>query len=377
MSGAVRKKGIIFMSNRIAVVLFFCVLCTSCAELETFAKQDTSPIKTTKIWNEPFINPIIQAGDLRDKGLWNDPDIHKENGQLALYISSSVDEPFKPPVLPFRAVSTDGQNWTLDPPRPLLTTAGTNFKSLETPSVVKFNGQYHLYFTAVYSTPPGSAKDFAIGHAQSADGINWTVTREPILEATGQVYDWNGFLVSEPQAIVYHNQVYLYFCATGGRQSGNPPQVHTIGLAKSNDGIHFDAPVSVVGQSALYPPEQGYAGYSTPSAIEINGQVHLFYDVAHFDKNANPSWQQIAIHHAVSNDGENDFKQDDAPLLTRDDFPWANGEVVGPTALYEDGKVKLWFAGHKKNSELMPLILNNFKGNEFGINYVEFDLKDL
>jgi len=327
-------------------------------------------------WTQPFKNPVIKAGDLRSQALWNDPDVHKENGLYIIYMTTSVEEPFKPPVLPFRAVSRDGFRWKLEPETPLVTTAGTPFASIETPSVVKFRNQYHMFFTAVYKNPPSAPKDFAIGHAQSPDSIHWTIDSEPVLTATGNVSDWNGYIVSEPGAIVRGNQIFVYFCATGGRASGHPPQLQAIGLAKTQDGKHFSPPVSVLGQSPLYPPEQGYTGYSTPSAFELNGKIHLVYDVAQYKDDADPNWQQVALQHAVSPDGETNFVQDQKPIFTRGDFSWAGGEVIGPSALVDGGEVKLWFAGHVPVNELGRLIQNNFSGEDFGIGYAVRSLSD-
>ena len=215
----------------------------------------------------------------------------------------------------------------------------------------------------------------SIGHASSSDGIHWSVSPAPVLTATGRPSDWNGVLVAEPGAVVHNDRILVYFSALAARPGGRPPQLQTIGLAVTADGEHFSTPVQVMGQSALYPPEMGYAGYSTPAAYEANGQIHLVYDVALFKDHGNPDWQQVALHHAVATgDGETEFVQDPAPIFTRDDFPWASGEILAPAALVDDGRVKLWFAGHVPPAELGPLIRNGFAGPDFGIGYAEKSL---
>jgi hypothetical protein len=335
----------------------------ACDEEEDYSKRPDR-IPSQGSWAQPLPNPVIKASDLRRQGLWNDPSPLKENGGYILYMTTSVAEPFKPPVLPFRAISSDGVNWRLDPDTPLLTAAGTQFVSIETPSVVKFNNEYHMFFDAIYATPPTRPKDYAIGHARSADGIHWTATPEPVITATGDMRDWNGFLVGEPGAIVYRNQIYVYFSAVGG-------PLQTIALAKTVDGEHFSTPVKVIDQLApVYPRERGFAGYSTPSAFELNGDVHLLYDVVLVQKSGHPEWQQVALHHAVSRSGgEGDFVQDDNPIFTRNDFPWTMGEIDGPAALVDGGLVKMWFAGHVPHSSLGPLITHDYSGPEFAIGY--------
>jgi hypothetical protein len=326
----------------------------------------------TALMQQPTAAPIIKAGDLRSQGLWNDPCVLKEGGQYILYMTTSVNKPFEPPVLPFRAVSTDGISWQLAPPTPLMTASGTSFKSIETPSVIKFAGRYHLYFTGVMADTSGPP--MSVGHAQSDDGLNWTVTPDPVIKATGNPNDWNGYLVGEPGAIVRGNEVFVYFSAVGARQSGKPPQRQTIGLARSPDGVNFSPPVIVLEQSSLYSAAQGFAGYSAPSAFEYQGKIHLLYDVVLFRSGAEPEWQQVALHHAAAADGVRGFAQDDKPLLTRDDFAWTSGEILAPTALVDGNNLKMWFAGHVRRDQLAPLVQRDFSGGEFGIGYAVLPL---
>ena len=346
---------------------------TDCAAKEEYnARPDRIP---TQGWAKPFPNPVLPAGSLRPQALWNDPTLLKENGQYVMYMTTSVKEPFKPPIVPFRAVSSDGVNWRLDPQTPVALPDGTRFVNVETPSVVKFQGRYHMFFSGVY--PPGGPAIMAIGHAVSQDGVRWTVSRDPVISQTGKATDWNGVLVGEPGAIVRGNEIYVYFSAVGARPSGRPPQYQTIGLAKTQDGEHFGPAVKVLEQGAAYVAEKGYAGYSCPYPFELNGKIHLLYNVALNLESANPNWQQVALHHAVSPDGEHGFVQDDKPILTRNDAPWTMGEVTGPAGLVDGGKLKMWFGGHVPVSELGSLIKNDFKGPDFGIGYAERNITDL
>jgi predicted GH43/DUF377 family glycosyl hydrolase len=319
-------------------------------------------------WHSSQDTPLIKAGDFIAKGVWADPSVLKEEGHYVMYMTSSVKEPFNPPILTFRAISKDGIKWKLDPQKPIIDASNTPFVSVETPNVVKFKGIYHMYYTGIF--PSGSRTPMAIGHAVSKDGIHWKKDREPLLISSNNISDWNGYLVAEPGAIVYHNKIYLYFTAIGARKGGNPPQWQTIGLIQSEDGQHFDTPFQLFGQSSLYPASKGFVGYSTPAAYVLDGKVHLVYDVAHYQKNRNPEWQQIAIHHAVSEDGMKNFVQDKQPILTRKDFSWTSGEISGPFVLIDSQQIKLWFAGHVSIPELAPMIQRGWKGNEFGIGLI-------
>jgi len=290
-----------------------------------------------------------------------------------MYMTSSTEQPFSPPVLPFRAVSRDGIEWKLEPKTPLLTTTKTSFLKLETPSVVYFKGMYHMYLSGIRQ--PGKGAPIGIVHAASPDGIVWTLDRdrEVVLDATGQASDWNGYLVAEPGAVVRGDEIWLYFNATGARPGGRPPQVCTIGLARSSDGFVFGLPKKVLEQSDVYPASQGDSGYSTPAPLLYNGKVHLFYDVMHYDENLDSPLQQVAIHHAVSENGER-FAQDAAPIFTREDFDWTDGgEMIGPTALVHGSTAMMWFAGHGEVRAMVTELLTRGSGRLFGIGVATMD----
>ncbi len=314
------------------------------------------------MWTLHSGNPILKAGDLMDKALWNDPSVLKEGNGYVMFMTSSTKEPFKPPVLPFRAVSGNGIDWRLDPPRPLMDPSGTPFVSLETPSVVFFKDRYHMYYSGIHKS--GNVPMMEIGHASSPDGITWTKDPKPVIASSGKPVEWTGFLVGEPGAIVFNDRIYVYFTAMGARPSG--------------DGTNFDKPRVALTQSKLYPPEQGYPGYSTPSAMVDGQTVHLFYDVVHFDNKANPQWRQVALQHAVSTDGGLTFREVGGPMLRRDDGDWsAKGEVHSPAAIIDGNRVMLWFAGHTGYDTLGDMIRRGFKGREFGIGFMTTDLASL
>jgi hypothetical protein len=283
----------------------------------------------------------------------------------------------RPPIPPQEPrVSKNGIDWRLDPPRPLMDVSGTPFVSLETPSVVFFKGQYHMYYSGIH--PSGQVPAMEIGHATSPDGISWKKDPRPVIASSGKPSEWNGYLVAEPGAVVYKDRIYVYFTAMGARPSGTPPQLQSIGLAISTDGTRFEPARVALTQSKLYPPEQGFPGYSTPAALVDGETVHLFFDIVHFDKNANPQWRQVALHHAVSKDGGQSFVEDGGPLLRRDDNDWsAKGELISPAPLIDGDQVKVWFAGHAGYETLGNMIKRGFKGREMGIGMISTDLANL
>ncbi len=324
-------------------------------------------------WTVSSAAPVIAAGSLRAKGLWNDPSVLRDGDGYVMYLTSSVGEPFKPPVLPYRATSPDGAHWRLDEQGPLLAPVAP-YASIETPSVVRFAGRWHMFFTGVYARPDPAP--MAMGHAISDDGIHWRIDRPVLIAATGRAGDWNGYLVAEPGAVVVGDKLLVYFSAVGGRASGSPPQMQTIGVVGSTDGVSFSAPEQVLAQGPLYPATQGYAGYSSPAAVVAGGRVHLFYSVARYTKGGDPEWQQVAIQHASSADGLTGFVEDAAPTLTRGSTAWTSGEVLAPAPLVDGDTLKLWFAGHVRNADLGPLIARGVAGPEFGIGLATRSLSD-
>jgi hypothetical protein len=162
--------------------------------------------------------PVLPAGALRPRALWNDPSLLRTPDGYAMYLTTSMGEPFQPPVLPFRAVSRDGRRWSLSPATPLLDPRGGPYASIETPSVVRFAGRYWMAFTGIY--PKADPTPMAIGLAVSDDGVKWRVARWTLLRATGGASDWNGYLVGEPGAVVWQGRLHIYFSAVGARAEG-------------------------------------------------------------------------------------------------------------------------------------------------------------
>ncbi len=297
---------------------------------------------SSQLWTASASNPVIVMGQAMAGAQWNDPSVLKEGSTYVMYLTANSDPAPGTDVLPYRATSTDGITWSINTTALLSLGVATEFDEVgvETPSVIFFNSKYHMYYTGVPSG--GLSGALAIGHATSDDGIIWTKdTGNPVLSPTGTIADWNGAQVAEPGAVVFNNNVYLFFTGVGLRSGGATPVAkQVIGLAISNDGSSFSAPAQVLEQSASYPANQDYVGYSTPSAIVYNNTIHLFHDVAQ----DTTGWVQAAIRHASSADGYT-WVEDSNSIYTRSSFSWTAREIRSPTAINDGGMIKLWFAG--------------------------------
>jgi len=292
--------------------------------------------------------PEIQLGDGFGGADWNDPHVIQVGAQYWLYASSNLGFPpaAPSPVQIYRFTSNDAATWTLDPVTPVLTVAAGQWDEggNETPAVVHFGGQYHMFWTGYPDAWPGlNAFNFRIGHATSPDGIAWTKDASFLLGPSGVAGDFAEYIVGEPGPVVFNNTLYLYFTAVGV-DAGLAASLQTIGVTTSADGTTWSAPLQAFRpDQAVYPRGSNWVGYSTPNAVVIAGQVHVFFDVA--NDHGNDTWTQEALHHAWSADGITNWTQDPAPLRRLTDFTWTAREIRSPSAQLVGTTVRLHFAG--------------------------------
>lgn len=317
---------------------------------------------------------------------WNDPHVIKVGSQYWMYASATDN--FTTLVKIFRLVSNDGVSWTLNPSSPVLDvgSAGTwDAGAAETPAVVYFNGKYHMFWTGykyAHDEPGFDTSYFRIGHAVSDDGISFTRDGSFIVAPSGvdgdASNDWYAFIVGEPAPVVFNNKIYLYFTAAGADTGadldmGAGASLQVIGLVTSNDGVSWSAPQRVLRPDQLIyarKPDAGndyWVGYSTPNAIVLNGQIHLFFDVARqYDVAPAPvveTWLQERLHHARSQNGKTGWIQDSVPIRSNSDFAWTAREIRSPDAFLDGATLRLYFAGD-----------SFYTANQFGIGMMTCDL---
>ena len=299
-------------------------------------------------------NPLIVSGDYAaELGLgtpqWNDPHIIKVGTQYWMY--ASADDNFNHDIKVYRLVSTDLVNWTVNPTTPVLekTAAAFDSRSTETPAVVFFQGQYHMFWTGY--TDETDISTWKIGHAVSSDGINFTKDVSPLVEPSdpggAPNLDFDQYLVAEPAPVVFNNQIYLYFAAAGAN-IGVGTVLHVVGLITSSDGLVWSAPQSVLEPDQTTYPRNApdyFKGYSTPHAVVLDDEVHLFFDVVRTDA-AGTLFNQEKLHHAVSSNGITVWSQDPTHLIDKNDAGWTSVEVRSPAIYLEGTSLTMWYAGH-------------------------------
>lgn len=305
---------------------------------------------------------------------WNDPHVLKVGNEYWMYASATNN--FAYPVRLYRLRSSDGIDWSDSTPDLVLgPTAAWDAGSVETPAVVYFNGRYHLFWTG-YPLAPGApgfdVTAMRIGHATSTDGVTFTVdASNPIVAPSGAAEDgnpandWYAFVVAEPAPVVYGGRLYLYFTALGA-DATLVASSQVIGLVTSEDGVNWSSPtLALKPDQDLYPRGDDWIGYSTPNAIEIAGEMHLFFDVAH--QPDGEEWLQLRLHHARSADGVGGWVHDGTPIRSRDDYPWTAREIRSPHALLDGATLRLYFAGDSNDVEHGAL-------GQFGISMLTCDL---
>lgn len=288
---------------------------------------------------------------------WNDPHVLKVGPEYWMYASAT--DTFNFPVRLYRLTSTDGTQWARNPTAPVLADAAPgawDAGGLETPSVVYFAGQYHLFYTAYpyeVDDPLHSAFDYRVGHAVSNDGLTFArAATVPVVAPSGTTdadpsNDWYAFIVGEPGAVVHDGELWVYFTAVGA-DAALGTSLEVIGLVRSLDGVSWSSPELVLKpDQTLYPRGEDWVGYSTPNALSAGGGVHLFFDVAH--QPSGGDWKQLRLHHAYSADGTTNWLHDAVAIAAEGDFAWAVDEVRAPDVLLDGETLRLYFAGHELN----------------------------
>ena len=313
-------------------------------------------------------NPVVNYGDNLAGSPWNDPTILKENGQYIMYttgVQGGLNHPTDT-ISIYRWLSNDGYTWSLNPALPVLESVGGTYYEggIETPSVVFYKGEYHMYNTVYILNSPF---EFKISHATSLDGITWQIDSTVILEPATNLI-WMDTIVAEPGVMVKDDTLYLFYTAASSIGGQN------IGLVRSIDGRNFiDTTLTATLPTDVYQNGNNYVGLSTPSPILIGDTIYLFTDVAQnvFGNN----WMQVALHQFKSYGDITKWYHDSLPIHTRSDFSWTNGnylaEIRSITPLLDGNRLRIWYAGH--NIAEIDTMLNDtiyhvhFIGNELHV----------
>ena len=294
-------------------------------------------------------NPIIDWNDFI-VGSWADPTVLKVNNEYIMYASAMHGGVSTPqPISIYRFTSLDGYSWVMNPSTPVLEPVNGTFYEggIETPNVVFFNSEFHMYNTVYFQNDPFQ---FKISHATSSNGINWTMDNFPVIVPDSTV-DWMSEIIGEPGALVKDDTLYLFY--TGISNTGDV----SIGLVRSLDGSSFFDTIQVVTiPRDVYPVVDGYLGLSTPDATLVGDTIYLFTDIVRTD--TFNDWNQVGLQQFKSYGDINKWYYDTTNIHMSSDFAWTDGnylsQLLGVAPLMDGNRLRLWYWGYDL-AEIGPL----------------------
>src|SRR5262245_17197674 len=195
--------------------------------------------------------------------------------------------------------------------------------------LVKKDGLWHLFYTNLYV--PGEPVEY-IGHAVSADLINWTEHTPPII-ASPDASAWRGVEVWAPMIVDRPGggwiMAYTGLCETGAQRMGFMTSNDFETWTPFNDSLPFEPDSIRYAWSATT-----YSSARDPHLVLQNGVWHLLYCARTADG-------VPAIGHAESPDLIN-WTHDD-PLLTQG-AGWQSPELESPGVTFFGGKTYLFWS---------------------------------
>jgi len=275
------------------------------------------------------------------------PSVHFDGKLYRMWYSSMYHSKDGPKGIGL-ATSVDGLSWRRENGgKPVFTVAPQGaFDSAQILSpVVRFvGGTFLMWYTGIDSSQNSTGLELErIGLATSKDGIHWTRGNggKPVF-GLGSPGSFDDVQVAYPSIIRERGYYRMWYSAYAVDYN------HTIGVARSRDGIHWERennaqPVRGLSPSIAYGPAvvrwRGQylmlytGGYSTPRPWGIFGAI----------SNDGTNWQMI-------NDGETFV-----PFGTGNDFDKDN--MSHPAILRSRNRLLVWYTGFNRGSSgVDPLV---------------------
>lgn len=249
-------------------------------------------------------------------------------------------------------VSTDGIEWTNvggaeNEVQVLVGVDGEWDENLETPSIIKINDTYFLYYSGYQDNgTPANGFPASLGLAVSSDGVNFTKAG---IVMTPTVNGYDNDAIYSPDiiyddaidvlAMVYAGHSYCTTCLTGNR----------ILLATSTDAFNWhksDTPLLEANSEVQWMQD----GVAEPALIKIDGVYHLFFTALSGEE------RTIGIATSDSLGGPYALLLS-YPLLTADDTGFM--QVLAPTVLREDDQLHIWYSTSNETAFTISYSENN------------------
>jgi len=209
-------------------------------------------------------------------------------------------------------------------------------KGICAPSAIVIKGKVHLF----YQTYGNGAND-AICHASSSDGMNFTRNAtNPIFSATG---DWNCGRAIDAEIFKFKGKYFLYFAT---RDPKYRQQIMGVATAPGNTNFNRES-WTQISTKRMLELEYPWEGNCTEGAsiIKRNGKLYMFYAA-----NYNNAPQQIGV--AESADGITWKKLSDKPFLANGKKGEWNSSESGHPHIFDDGRKSfLFYQGNNDNGK--------------------------
>jgi len=189
-----------------------------------------------------------------------------------------------------------------------------------TPAVVVRDGRTWLY----YSGHDGATE--RVGLAVSEDGVHFV--KHGVVIPSGASGDFDDGRIYAPAVVVRDGRTWLYY-------SGHDGATTRVGLAVSEDGVHFvkHGVVIPLGASGDFDDAHIY----TPAVVVRDGRTWLYYT------GNDGGSERVGL--AVSEDGVHFVKHGVViPLGASGDFD--DGRTYTPAVVVRDGRTWLYYSGH-------------------------------
>ncbi len=245
------------------------------------------------------------------------------------------------------ATSPDGIGWTDAatgdsqlPGRILKTRAGQFDDAHETPTIVRFRGEYLLYFTA-YRDRGGffNSMPASFGLATSADGLRFTLANggQPVMQVSPGSHDND--TMSSPSLIEYQGKLLMFYtayCFTNCQKGYGV----TVLAASSSDGRSWTKIPTPVLTRADVPHAKDGAG-----EVEIvqgpDGLYYLFHSLLQGDQG-----HEIGIAQAPTPYGP--WTINPQPIVRKSASGFDDIGPIAPSVVFANGKARMWFHGFSR-----------------------------
>lgn len=173
---------------------------------------------------------------------------------------------------------------------------------------------------------------WALGLAESPDGLNWTkYVGNPILEP-GEEGAWDSAYRGQVSMLKENGLYRMWYSGS----DGGPWQT---GYATSTDGvdwsIHAGNPVLTVGGGGSWDGQEA----DGPTVIKDDGLYKMWYHGCDADNTA------CSIGYATSTNGRDWSKYAGNPVLTGTGGEWDAGTALWPSVVKDGGTYKMWYNG--------------------------------